>query len=308
MPRWTALALLAALLTGCAEEEASVPAGVPAEAPPPVSFAFESNASSGYLILRLEHAEGLKGEYVLEHAFDLNNFAPLQLVFLGSDGGIARNLPSFDFDASHLLRGDGVLYAGVGEHAVHSSNLSGQDLHANRHTALVPLQEREATLVLTWARQLAPVRLAIALEPGTRVEQVAQGDAVSAFEMRDFRQGARLGLHRAWVNQGDALELPAPEGQRFGYVTYIPFGQGRGQVVYEGESRHAISLDADVAGDCSRYDAGRALFTDSGPLRISLDYAGAGGSTFVFVVLADLPAGTLPAGLWSELLDMRGCY
>ena len=212
-------------------------------------------------------------------------------------------------DGSRWGLGDGVAYAGAADAGVVAPAVL-VDGTVLRWDWAAMLAGTEGWLVLAWADHTRPLDLEVALPPGTVVTPVASSHDVAAYEPKDFEGGVRAAVPAAALaNLDDALALAPEGGQLWGYVVYLKstaLGRGSLSLARAGDGfvRHepldATPEFAPGEGLCICAAWGRWLFTSSSDVRVDLDYVGDGRRTAVYVVVGRLPAGTLPADLWTE--------
>lgn len=266
--------------------------------------------------IRVYHAKNAGGFGFVGFRVDgtaTGDYQPWHMQWVLPNGTIMPFVPTYASetdDGSRWGLGDGVAYAGTGDAEVVSPAVLVDD------TALVwdwgaLLAGTEGWLVLAWAGHTQPLDLEVALPPGTVVAPVASSGDVAAYESKDFEGGVRAAVPAvALANLDDALAFAADGGQLWGYVVYLKstaLGRGALTLAREGdgfvrqESFDATPEFAPGEGLCICAAWGRWLFTSSSDVRVDLDYVGDGRRTAVYVVLGRLPAGTLPADLWTEL-------
>lgn len=282
-----------------------LPAAASARSPGP-SLTFSSSEPNGVRVFQISRSGGLGFVDYWVNGTQTFDYRPWHIQLVLAGGTV---LPFFrstgltgDGDFAHWGEGDGVVYGGGPTSSVGSPDLKGWGTPlriAWRET----LPATSGQLVVAWANQQGPISFEFRWRPGTSISPEAVGN-VSAYEMKDFRGGARVGAPAAAVvHAGDGLTFAPEGGQLWGYFfIYRSTAFGHGQLVAERASdglRREMSFDA-RPGTCVCYETHRWVFTSGSPVAAALDLVGDGRRTAVFVVVARLPSDTLPSSMWQE--------
>jgi hypothetical protein len=266
---------------------------------------------SGVRVYDVENPAGLGLVLYWVNSTWTGDYTPWHIQLIQPDGAVTPFLNlkgvTSDGDFANWGQGDGVAYAGASSTTVQSPAVL-EERTPNEVAWSDPLPGTSGRLVIAWANQVEPITFEVHFPPATRVVLLASAP-LSAYEMKDLGDGARVGVPTAAIASiGNGLKSD-PEGEHlWGYVFYMKSTAfGKGKLTFEragtGWSRE-LSLDAAPDSTsrnlCICFDWGRWVFTSGSAVEIGFDYVGDGGRTAVFVVLATLPAGTLPEDVWQE--------
>lgn len=270
-----------------------------------------SDGPSGVRVFQVTNHAGIGAVRYWVNGTWTSDYRPWHVQFIQPGGAVTPflNLRGFttDGDQAHWGDGDGVAYAGGPGTSVETPDLRGRR-DPLRIAWVDDLPGTAGRLVVAWVDQAEPIRFEFHFGAGTLVTPVAEG-TVAAYEMKDMQHGVRAGVPvAAVVAVGDRLEVQAGGNQLWGYVFYTKStALGAGALTFERSGdgmRRELSLDAtpDATGSeiCICFEWGRWVFTSGSDVEVGFDYVGDGGRTQVFVVVAALPAGTLPQDVWRE--------
>ena len=304
-------ALLApSLLLAPAPAAAHAPGAPPEDGVVPLSLASED--PDGVRVYRVSNPAGLGVVRYWVNGTMTLDYRPWHVQLVQPSGSV------FPFYADVGVTSDGDLSGGgAGDGAVYAGGPGG----SVQAPALRPYEEplaifwrdhppgTDGWLVVAWANQPDPISFDFHWPAGTSVSFEAEG-VPAAYELKDFQGGVRAGAPLAVaVNAGDSLTFQPAEGQLWGYFfVWRSTGVGHGRLVVDraGDGLHReMSFDALPTTGCVCTEWHRWSFTSASELTARLDLLGDGPRTEVFVVVATLPAGTLPADVWSEHADAR---
>jgi hypothetical protein len=274
-----------------------------------VFISFREDEASGVRVYHVENPMDLGYVRYQVNGTRTYDYNPWHIQFIRPDGAVA---PLFNFqgitsdaDLASWGQGDGVAYAGVGPVTAQTPEVSNL-----RQPLWIDLGDHlpgtSGWLVFAWANQVGPISFSLELAPKTVTNLVAQG-SLEAREIKDFQGGARVGAPVAAIaSVGDGWSIEPAGDQLWGYVFYmksITFGHGKLGFNRAGDGLHReLSFDATPQDSptCVCFQWGRWVFTSDSLLDIGYSYVGDGRRTAVYVIVAHLPAGTLPRNVWQE--------
>lgn len=291
-------ALLAAallLLAGCTSPD---PTHTMADGPAFLTYDWQTQASSGFLLLRLEHPDGLQGVFNVTTFFFYRDFVPVQTTLILDNGTVLPLLQGTEMDNAHNIDGDGVVYAGVGEHTVQSPDVSISSWHKQTDTDTIA-GPTGAHLLVVWSSLEFPLEITSIWMPGTQVRAVAQGPVVQ-FELKDFHDGLRIGTPAVGINVGDHRSFAA--SQVWGNIRLFRSNAAQATLTIDTTTdRHVVDLayDCPLASCGSTFDTRRIHFSSLDEAAISLEVVGNTRQLKVLGTVALLPVAVLPV-LWLE--------
>lgn len=259
-------------------------------------FSYDWDSESGAAVLRLSSDDRIEVRGTLAGEWG-PDFRPISLEAIWPNGSIEQLLPvATEWDGQKNGYGPGVVYVGVDDLSLGSPEVA-QAPAPTTWSTMVDLERdaSEATLVLTWWNQ--PRGMSLHLEgSNTGIELRAFSSQVIALRYSDLGT-ARAGspLVRAEV-LGHHEFVPGPERQLVGHLRfYAPtFGAGQLLLSVENETFHA-DLSPRLVGTCLCPSAGKWSFSSAGGIQLELTEVGENILSGIYVVLAEVPLGAVPA-------------